>query len=284
MISIRKAKANPLALVGRVIVYVAVIVGAFAFALPFLWMVRTSVMSPAQVSRFPPEWIPEAWYWSNWARPFEVLDVGRYFRNTIVITVITLQGTLLSNLPVAYGFARLRFRGRQVLFVILLSTMMLPSHVTLIPTYVLFSKLGWVDSYKPLTVPSFFGNAFFIFLLRQFFMTIPRELDDAAKIDGCGIFGIFWRIGLPLSKPALGIVTVMSFTSTWNDFFGPLIYLWQTKKFPIAVGLWSFMQRLTVERGPLMAATIVAVIPVLMLFFVAQRHFIQGIVITGVKG
>ena len=167
---------------------------------------------------------------------------------------------------------------------IVLSTMMLPWHVTLIPTYVLFSKLGWIDTYKPLSVPGFLGDAFNIFLLRQFFMTIPRELDDAAKIDGCGIFGIFWQIVLPLSTPALGIMMVMAFTNAWNDFFGPLLYLWDTDRFPISVGLWVFKQMLRTEMGPMMAGTIIALIPVLVVFFVAQKYFVQGIVITGVKG
>ena len=283
MIGAQRIKSSLPALVGRGMLYVAIIGGAISFALPFLWMVRTAVMPPYQVNRFPPEWIPEEIHWENWLRPFELLDMGTYLKNTVILTFLRVVG-VLSNLPIAYAFARLRFRGRRLLFMIVLSTMMLPWHVTLIPTYVLFAKLGWIDTYKPLSVPGFLGDAFNIFLLRQFFMTIPRELDDAAKIDGCGIFGIFWQIVLPLSTPALGIMMVMAFTNAWNDFFGPLLYLWDTDRFPISVGVWVFKQMLRTEMGPMMAGTIIALIPVLVVFFVAQKYFVQGIVITGVKG
>ena len=283
MINVQKIKANPAAIVGRIMLYALVIAGAIAFSVPFLWMVRTSIMPPWQVARFPPEWIPEELHWGNWTRPFELLDMGIYFRNTLVLTFLNMVGAL-SSLPIAYAFARLRFRGRDLLFMVLLSTMMLPGQVTLIPIYVLFSKFGWIDTYKPLTVPGFFGNPFNVFLLRQFFMTIPRELDDSAKIDGCGIMGIFWRIVVPLSGPALGIIMIMTFTGSWNDFFGPIIYLWNPDKFPMALGLWIFKQMLRQEMGPMMAGTIMALAPVLAVFFVAQKYFVQGIVITGVKG
>ena len=283
MINVRRIRSKPVALVGRAVLYAAVIAGAISFALPFLWMVRTAIMPPWQVLRFPPEWIPESFHAPNWTRPFVFLNVGLYLKNTIILSFLNIVGTL-SNLPIAYGFARLRFRGKRLLFTILLSTMMLPGWVTLVPTYLLFSKLGWIDTYKPLTIPSFFGNAFNVFLLRQFFMTIPRELDDAAKMDGCGIVDIFWRIVLPLSGPALGILLVMTFTGSWNDFFGPLLYLWNTKRFPIACGLLILSGDLRLEMGPLMAGTIMGVIPVVLVFFLAQKYFVQGIVITGVKG
>ena len=284
MINIQKIRANPAALMGRVALYVVVIAGSFVFSLPFLWMVRTSIMPPWQVNIFPPQWIPAELHWANWKRPFEVLSLTLYFKNTMIITFLSILGTLVSNLPVAYGFARLRFRGRDILFMVVLSTMMLPGQVTMIPRYVLFSRLGWINTFNPLVVPEFFGSAFTIFLLRQFFMTIPLELDDAARIDGCGIFGIFLRIILPLSAPALGIVAIMTFTGSWNNFMGPLLYLWDQKMFPIALGLRLFQSRFSVEMEALMAATIIALIPVLVVFFFAQKYFIQGIVITGVKG
>jgi multiple sugar transport system permease protein len=284
MISIQKVRANPAALMNRVILYTVVIAGAFIFALPFVWMVRTSVMPPWQVYIFPPEWIPAELHWANWRRPFEVLDFTLFVRNTCVITFFGVIGTLLSNTLVAFGFARLKFVGRDILFMMVLSTMMLPAQVTMIPTYVLFSRLGWINTFKPLIVPSYFGSAFNIFLLRQYFMTIPLELDDAARIDGCTTFDIFMRIVLPLSAPALGVITIMHFTFSWNNFMQPLIYLWDQKKFPIALGLRLFENELTTEMEALMAATIMALIPVLVVFFVAQKYFVQGIVITGVKG
>jgi multiple sugar transport system permease protein len=290
MINIEQVRGNLAIRGARFVLYLLVSAGAIVFAIPFLWMVRTSIMPSWQVIIFPPQWIPAELHWANWRRPFELLSMGLLFKNTVILTAFNITATLLSNLPVAYGFARLRFPGRGILFLILLATMMLPRQVTMIPRYVLFSKLGWINTFKPLIVPTLFGNAFTIFLLRQFFMTIPLELDDAAKIDGCGIFGIFWRIVLPLSRPAMGIVTIMAFTSNWNDFMGPLIYLWDRNKFTIALGLQLFkdtgMQHFggLVEMEALMAATIMALAPVLVVFFLAQKHFVQGIVITGVKG
>jgi len=198
---------------------------------------------------------------------------------------LNLIGTLLSSSIVAYGFARLRFRGRNLLFLILLSTMMLPSQVTLVPTYYLFAKLGWVNSLRPLIIPVYFGSAFNIFLLRQFFMTISTELDDAAKIDGCGFFSIHWRIILPLARPALGVIAIFQFTYDWNDFFNALIYLNSPKNFTIALGLRTLQSTmLYTPMQHIMAMTLVAILPVLLVFVIAQRYFIQGIVITGIKG
>jgi len=288
MINIQKLRANPMAVVTRALLYVIVIVGAIIFAIPFVWMVRTSVMPTWQVYLFPPQWIPDELVWGHWTRPFEVLKLGLLFKNNTIITVYHIIGTLLSCSVVAFGFARLRFTGRDIWFFVLLGTMMLPGQVTLIPTYVLFSKFGWINTYKPLIVPAFFGSAFYIFLLRQFYMTIPLELDDAARIDGCSTFGIFWRIILPLSTPALGMVAIMDFTHSWDWFMSPLIYLWDYEKFNLPLGLLMFFRggrgEGRVEMEPLMATTIMAITPVLIVFFIAQRKFIQGIVITGIKG
>lgn len=287
MINVQKWRANPMAVVTRVLLYVIVIAGSVVFATPFVWMLRTSLMPTHQVYIFPPEWIPERLAWEHWIRPFEVVNFAQAFKNNAIITAYHIVGTLLSCSVVAFGFARLRFVGRNIWFFVLLSTMMLPSQVTLIPEYVLFSKLGWINTYKPLIAPAFFGNALFIFLLRQFYMTIPLELDDAARIDGCSTFGIFWRIILPLSTPALAMVAIMDFTGSWDWFQKPLIYLWDYEKFNIPLSLLTFFKGRRgegrVELEALMAASIMAITPTIIVFFLAQKRFIQGIVITGIK-
>ena len=212
--------------------------------------------------------------------------------NTMILVVWVMLGTVLSGSLVAYGFARVRFPGRTALFILVLSTMMIPSHVTLIPQYLLFRELEWLDSFKPLVVPSFFGGgAFYIFLLRQFFLTIPLDYDDAARIDGCGTFSVFWRIILPLSKPALGTMAIFTFMSQWNAFFEPLIYLNRFKSQPLAVALTTWVQTAHgstsmhyVPWVAIMAVSTLISLPPVMVFFFAQRHFIQGVVVSGMKG
>lgn len=262
-----------------------VALGSVIFIIPFLWMLSTSVKSTDLVYLFPPVWIPEQLHWENYGEAWQRLPFLTFYSNTVFIVVCNLIGTLLSSSLVAYSFARLRFRGRNFLFLLVLSTMMLPSQVTLIPTYFIFSKLGWVNSLKPLIIPTYFGSAFNIFLLRQYFMTISPELDDAAKIDGCNFLGIYWRILLPLAGPALGVVAIFQFTYDWNDFFNPLIYVNSPKIFPIALGLRMLQGTLVnVPVQQVMAMTLVSILPMLLVFLVAQRAFIQGIVISGVKG
>jgi ABC-type glycerol-3-phosphate transport system permease component len=200
------------------------------------------------------------------------------------MSLFIMIGTVMSNSIVAFAFARLRFPGNRLLFLVVLSTMMLPGQVTMIPLFILFSKLGWVNTYKPLIVPAFFGYAYFIFLLRQFYTTIPYELDDAARIDGCGVLGLFFRIMLPLSKPALGITAIFSFSWAWNDFLGPLIYLSKMETFPLAIALSYLRATYRVLWAELMVVSMIAMLPLVLLFFIAQRLYIQGIVITGVKG
>jgi multiple sugar transport system permease protein len=204
--------------------------------------------------------------------------------NSIYLSLGNVVGSIVSNTIVAYAFARLRFRGSRILFLIVLSTMMLPQQVTMIPLFILFSKLGWINSYKPLIVPQFFANAFYVFMLRQFFTTIPRDLDDAARIDGCGILGIFWRIILPLAMPAVGIVAIFEFTGSWNWFLGPLIYLSRMETFPLALALSYLNATYRVLWSELMVVSFIAMLPPLLLFFIAQKAYIQGIVVTGVKG
>ena len=270
----------------RITIHTVLIVGAFIVMIPLLWMISTSLKVPTQVKVFPPVLIPNPVVWSNWVTALTIFPVPfRVFvTNTLVYAGLVTLGTVLSNMVVAYAFARLRFPLSNVLFIIVLSTMMLPGQVTMIPLFLLFSKLGWVNTYLPLIIPAFFGSAYFIFLLRQFYATIPRELDDASRIDGCGILGTFFRIILPMSKPAIGIMAIFAFSWTWNDFMGPLIYLSKMDTFPLALALTYLRGTYRVLWSELMVASMVAMALPIMLFFVAQRYYIQGIVITGVKG
>jgi len=266
----------------RVLLYVVVACGGVAFAIPFVWMVRTSIMPMWQIYIFPPQWIPAEIVLDN----FRIAELpwARFFLNSTIITMLNVSGAVVTASIVAFAFARIRFPGRDVLFLLVLSTMMLPGQVTLIPTYVIFSRLGWLDTYLPLCMRSWIANPFHVFLLRQFFMTLHRELDDAARIDGCSFFGLYWRIALPLSLPALGVVCIFEFTYMWNNFFLPLIYLNTMDKFPIALGLRLLQGYYRTNMGPMMAGALMAISPILVIFFFAQRHFVQGIVITGIKG
>lgn len=223
-------------------------------------------------------------HWENFEEALTAVPFSRYLRNTMTIVTVTLFGTLLSCSVAAYGFARFRAPGLNVLFFILLGTIMLPSQVTMLPTYVMFEKLGWIDTLKPLIVPSFFGNAFNIFLLRQFFMTIPRDLDEAAEIDGANRLQILFLVILPQAKSVLAALSVFHFLYTWNDFFEPLIYLHSQENWTIAIGLQTFSALYSVNTHLIMAASLVMIIPPIVLFFLAQRVFMQGIVVTGVKG
>ncbi len=259
--------------------------GAAVLLIPFFWMISTSLKPTNQVFIFPPIWIPRPIMWENYVKACQLLPVGTFFKNTFIYVGFCVVGETLVSSFVAFGFARLRFRGSTILFFVLLATMMIPRQVTMIPLYVLFARLGWINSYKPLIVPVYFGNAFLIFLLRQFFRTIPKEMDDAAKIDGCGFLGIYSRIALPIAKPALGVIAIFSFQGTWQYLMGPLIYLNDMEKFPIALGLRAFQTSLgRVDWTSLMAVSTLAMIPVLALFFIAQKYYIQGITLTGVKG
>jgi multiple sugar transport system permease protein len=266
------------------VVHVVVAAGSTVFLLPLLWMVSTSFKTPQQAFLFPPEWIPRPFvltpYVQGWANyPFAI-----FLKNTVIISCLAVIGVLVSSTVVAYGFARLRFRGRNVLFVLLLSTMMLPHQVTMIPIYIGFARLGFVNTFVPLVLPLFFGVPVHIFLLRQFFLTLPRELDDAAKIDGAGYFGIFWRICLPLSKPALAAVSIFTFIYNWNDFALPLIYLQTQSLWTISIGLLQFIGSTFMDLPALMAMSTMALLPEIIIFFLAQKYFVQGIVMTGIKG
>lgn len=267
--------------------YLLLIAASAGFSLPFVWMISSSLKAQAQVFIFPPRWIPRPAYWSNYLELIRVWQFGLYVRNSLTIAVPSFVGAVLSTSMAAYAFARLRGVGREALFAMVLATMMLPYPVTMIPLFLLFKQLGWTNTYLPLIVPSFFGyGAFYIFLLRQFFMGIPQELSDAAKIDGCGHFGIYWRIIMPLAKPALATVAVFDFMGNWNDLLGPLIYINSMSKYTLALGL-AGLRSVRASMTPwhlLMAGSVVVALPPMVLFFTAQRLFIQGIVVTGIKG
>lgn len=266
--------------------HLVLILGAVVILFPLAWMLSTSLKAPNQVQQFPPIWIPNPLVWENYINALTIFPVsfGLFVWNSFYLSGMNVIGSLLSNTIVAYAFARLRFRGSRVLFLLVLSTMMLPQQVTMIPLFILFSKLGWINSYNPLIVPQFFGNAFYVFMLRQFFTTIPRDLDDASRIDGCGILGTFWRIILPLTVPALGIVAIFEFTGSWNWFLGPLIYLSRMETFPLALALSYLNATYRKLWSEMMVVSFIAMLPPLALFFVAQKSYIQGIVVTGVKG
>lgn len=262
------------------------VAGAVVLLIPFFWMLSTALKRPNEIFITPPLWIPPAPQWANFTEALTLVPFARYAVNTFVIVGLVMLGTLLSCSFSAYGFARLRAPGRNAIFMLLLSTLMLPSAVTLVPIYILFNNIGWVGSILPLVVPAFFGNAFFIFMLRQFYLTIPRELEEAATIDGASVYRIWWNIMLPLSGPALATVGVFTFVSTYNDFFTPLIYLTDDAQYTIAVGL-SFFQgspRVGPRMHLMMAAVTASIIPPLVLFLLAQRYFVRGIVTTGMKG
>lgn len=267
-----------------VFIHLLLVAGAFVLMIPLAWMISTSLKNLGSVTTLPPEWIPRRFYWTNYADIFRLVPFGRYIWNTSFITLLDVMGKILSCSLVAFSFARLRWRGREVVFLIMLATMMLPPQVTMIPQFVVFKHLGLIDTIVPLVLPNWLGGPFLTFLLRQFFMTLPLDLDDAARIDGASIFGIYWRIVLPLSKPALAAVAIFMFNGSWNDFFGPLIYLHSREKYTIALGLRSFQDQNYTEWHLLMAASLVAMLPVVLIFFFAQKYFIQGIVFTGVKG
>jgi ABC-type glycerol-3-phosphate transport system permease component len=275
----------------RVLLYTALAVGTFIFIWPLLWLIASSVKPTHEVYRFPPNLIPSEIQWSHYPDALENFNFARGFGNTMTVVVGVLFGRLLSCTMVAFAFARIRVPFRDGIFMVVLATMMLPYHVTLIPQFLLFRDLGWLDSFLPLIVPSFFAtSAYIIFLLRQFFMAIPTEYDEAAEIDGCGYFGIYWRIILPQAMPALGVVAILTFMGEWNDFLAPLIYLNDQATMTLAVGLRAWQLSLGQPGAgylpvtwPLVVSTVLTIIP-LAVFFFTQRYFIQGVVVSGIKG
>lgn len=259
-------------------------VGCFVVLTPVIWMVLTSLKSAHEVFVDPPVWrfTPQ---WRNYIDVLAIAPFQRYILNTATVVTGVVAGTLLSCSFCAYGFARLRAPGKNAVFMTLMATLMLPTTVTLVPTYIVFNQIGWVNTFKPLIVPAFFGSAFFIFLFRQFYLRIPKELEDAARIDGAGYFRIWWNIFIPLSWPVIATVTVFTFIGAYNDFFGPVIYLTDESKWTIAVALSTFAG--SPKVGPqmhlLMAATTIASLPSIVVFLLAQRYFIRGIAVSGLS-
>jgi len=268
----------------RAAAWIALLLGSVLMLAPIYWMVSTSLKAKSQIFHYPPVWIPDPFVWSNYPDALTAVPFDRYAVNTVIICVANIVGVLVSTSIAAYAFARLRFPGRDVLFIIVLSELMLPPTVTFIPRYIEFRELNLIDTWWPLILPNWFSNASFLFLLRQFFRTIPRDLSDAAKVDGASEFRIFWQIILPLCRPVLAVVVIFQFLYSWNDFLEPLIYLSDPDKYTVALGLASFRDLLSSDYGLLMAGSAVMILPVVVLFFIAQRYFIRGVVLSGLKG
>lgn len=275
----------------RMVLYVVVIVLCIIFGFPLFWTLMSSLKTPADIVKFPPVWIPPVFQWQNYVEIFGIsrIPVTTWARNSLIIVVLGTAGTVITASLVAYSFARFEYRGRNFLFLVTLATLMIPAQVTLIPQFVLFHRLGWINTLLPLWVPLWFGGSgFAIFLMRQFFMSLPRDLDEAALIDGASYLRIFWSILLPLCKPVLATLGIIMIIELWGDFLGPLIYLNSPEKFTVAVGLQFFNTVPDIGGEPmkhlLMAACVLSMLPILIIFFLGQRFFVQGIVMSGIKG
>lgn len=269
----------------KVLIYGLLLLFSFLFLLPFLWMLRSSLMRMDQIFIIPPVLFPDPMRWENYSEAMTFINFGRYYMNTFFIVIMTVSGTVLTSALAAFSFSRLKWKYRNLIFNILLTSMMLPFAVTMIPMFIGWKTVGAIDTYIPLIVPAWFGGgAYNIFLLRQLFSTIPGAYDEAARIDGAGSFYIFSRIILPLGKPGLVVVAMFSFIGCWNDFLGPLIYLNSEMKYTVALGLRQFSGTYNAQWGLLMAASTVAILPTLLIFFFGQKYIIGGISVTGVKG
>ena len=258
---------------------------AVVMVTPFIWLVSSSLKTQINIFQYPPQLMPDPVMTQNYINALTYKPFGLYFRNTLLVAGLNVIAVVFTSSFCAYGFARIRFPGRDFWFGIVMATLFLPYAILLVPSFIIFSRLGWVDTFLPLVVPPFFGGgAFNIFLMRQFFRTIPEEIADAARIDGCSEFGVYWRIMLPLSKPALVTIAIFTFLFAWNDLIGPLTYLRSPDNFTIAVGLSSFRSQTDISWDLQLAASSAVTLPVIVLFFLAQRYFIQGVVMTGLKG
>jgi multiple sugar transport system permease protein len=270
--------------ISKILLFTILIVGAFIWVFPLYWIVRTAFMDSFQILDYPPVFLPKPIIFSNFSDALRVLPFGRFYLNTIIIVIACSSGTIFTSSLCAYSFSRLRWPGRDKVFGLLLTGMMLPTAVTLIPTFIGWSVVKGVNTFLPLTVPAWFGGGIFhIFLLRQFYLTIPREYDEAAHIDGAGYFAVYWRILLPMIKPALISVLLFSFINAWNDFLHPLVYLSSESKFTLSLGLRVFMGMYNSEWHYMMAATTMVVIPVIIVFFLGQKYIVEGIVMSGLK-
>ncbi len=273
---------------GRAFTYAILVIGAIIMFAPFAFLVSSSLKIETQVFQFPIQWIPNPVRWANYVDALTDKPFLMYFKNTMIIVIFNQLAVLGTSSLCGYGFARIKFPGRDFWFGVALATMMIPYYVTMVPQFILFTRLGWQDTYLPLIVPYFFGGgAFNVFLFRQFFRTIPEDFSDAARMDGCTEFGIFWRIFVPLSTPVFITVAIFTFMASWNDFIGPLLYINSPEKFTVALGLATYRSMLGVGRTRwdlLMAASVSMTAPIVLLFFVLQRYFIKGVVMSGIKG
>jgi ABC-type glycerol-3-phosphate transport system permease component len=267
----------------QAVVLLLLIVGSLIYAFPFFWMVSTSLKTPENIYLDPPQWIPDPVQWSNYVEIFDIGPVWAWIYNSSWITAVSVVTRTLSSILVAYGFARFNFPGIRVLFLLLLSSLMLPGHVTIIPRFLMFRDWGWLDTFWPLVAPNFFAAAFSVFLIRQFLMTLPRELDEAAEIDGATSWDILWRLLIPLSKPVIATVAVFTFIDQWNEFFEPFIFLSTPQKLTLAVGIRWFRTQYDTQFHLMMAISVVAVLPIIVAFLFTQKYFIRGIALTGLK-
>jgi multiple sugar transport system permease protein len=277
---------NPTAIkrINRALAYVCLIVASAFFIIPFIWLLSTSLKPLTQIFTFPPEWIPRPILWSNYSRAVEYIPFWTYLKNTAVITIVSTLGVIISCPLVAYSFAKLEYRGRGILFFVTLAVMMIPGQVTMIPLFLLFTKLGWVGTPLPLIVPQFFGVPIYIFLLRQFFMGLPDALREAARLDGASEFRIYLQIMFPLAKSAVLAVALFQFMGSWTDFMGPLLYLTNEPSYTVSLGLQQFQSQKGSEWGLLMAVSTLMTLPIIVLFFFLQKTFISGITFSGIKG
>jgi len=278
------ARRRLLGALRKVLVYGLLVGGGLIFAFPFYWLVTTSLKPVDMIMADPPQWFPNPIAFSNFAELMDTAPVLHWVRNTVVVTFLGTIFYTASSVLAAYGFARHPFPGSRVLFFVVLATMMMPGHITIIPRFILFRELGWLDTLLPLIVPTLFGSAFYIFLLRQFFLTIPRDLDEAAELDGANTLQILWDILLPLARPAVVTVALFAFIEQWSDFLEPFIYLSSPENLTLQVGLRWFSTQYGTQFHLMMAGSVLAMAPVVLLFFFAQKQFIQGITLTGLKG
>jgi ABC-type glycerol-3-phosphate transport system permease component len=271
----------------KLLVHAILILVAISMIFPLLWMASTSFKSPGKQFSFPPQLIPNPLYLKNYFDLFDLLPMWNFLFNSAKIATLSVIGTCLSSSLAAYAFARLHFRGKNILFIILLATLMIPGQVTIVPTFVIMRLLGWLDTHAPLIVPSFFGSAFSVFVLRQFYQTIPQDLVDSAFIDGAGFLRVYWSIFVPLGMPAMATVAVFNFLWSWNDLFGPLIYLTTETKLTVTLGLTLLIGKAGTSAGRwgvIMGGALLGVIPMLFLYFIGQKYFVQGLARTGLKG
>jgi len=269
----------------EILKYAVLLLFSIFFLLPWVWMLSTSLKSPQELNVWPPIWIPDPPQWANFLYAFQEAQFGTFVINTLRIAIPCVVGSVLSNALIAYGFSRIHWPGRDVVFGLVLATMILPGFVTFIPLYIIYRKLNWINTFYPLVIPVWLGSPFYIFLLRQFFMGLPEALSDAARVDGASELRTFTQIILPLARPALAVVALFQFIGSWNDYFGPIIYLSDKEKYTVTIGIANMRVAYGFSNFAwIMAATTMSTVPIILLFFFAQRTFIEGIAMTGLKG